>query len=181
MWLRYLALASLLVLSLTPLVHAGVGLEYLGPNPLRPQPVSGQRNTLQASAIVGNTGDETALVTFTLVANQDFTDHFTYSFSDNNFSLSPGARKGFTLTLTYDNTTPAQDYNASISIVASPASKTGSSGSAAFNLPVAVSAAVVPEFPNGAVLIPLLIAMFAVLVARRGIKSNRDFKKERDR
>jgi hypothetical protein len=166
-------------LSLTPFVHAGVGLEYLGPNPLRPQPLGGQVNTLQASAIVGNTGDEAATVTFILLANQDFMNHFTYSFSDNNFSLGPGARKDFTLTLTFDpNSTPSQDYTAAISIVASPASKTGTSGSAAFNLPVSVSAAVVPEFPDGAQLIPLLIAIFAVLAARRGIKSNRDFKKE---
>ena len=178
MWLRYLALASLLVLSLTPLVHAGVGLEYLGPNPLKPQPVSGQPNTLQATAIVGNTGDETAMVTFTLLANQDFMNHFTYSFSDNNFSLSPGARKDFTLTLTYDNSTPAQDYTAFISIVASPTSKTGTSGSAAFNLPVAVSASVVPEFPNGTALIPLLIALLTVLVVQKTIRPTGTFKKE---
>jgi hypothetical protein len=178
LWLRYLALASLILLSLTPVVHAGVGLEYLGPNPLRPQPVSGQSTTLQASAIVGNTGNETAIVTFTLIANQDFMSHFTYSFSDNNFSLSPGARKDFNLTLTFDpNTTPAQDYTAAISIVASPTSKTGTSGSAAFNLPVAVSGSVVPEFPNGAML-PLFLAIFAVLAARRRIKSNRESKNE---
>jgi hypothetical protein len=177
-WLAFFALAALLVLSLPPLIHAGIGLEYLGPNPLRPQPVSGQPNTLQASAIVGNSGNETAIVTFTLTANQDFMSHFTYSFSDNNFSLSPGARKDFTLTLTFDpNTTSAQDYTAAISIVASPASKTGTSGSAAFNLPVSVSGSAVPEFPNG-VMLPLFIAIFAVLAARRRIKSNRDSKNE---
>jgi hypothetical protein len=177
-WLPYLALAALFLLSLPTLIHAGVGLEYLGPNPLRPQPLSGQSNTLQASAIVGNTGNETAVVTFTLLANQDFMNHFTYSFSDNNFSLSPGARKDFTLTLTFDpNTIPAQNYNATISIVASPASKTGTSGSAAFNLPVSVSGSVVPEFPNG-VMLTLFIAIFAVLAARRRIKSNCDSRKE---
>jgi hypothetical protein len=178
-WLPFLGLAVLLVLSLPPQIHAGVGLEYLGPNPLRPQPLNGQANTLQATAIVGNTGDEIATVTFTLLADQDFMNYFTYSFSDNNFSLSPGTRKDFTLTLTFDpNTTPAQDYTAAISIVASPASKTGTSGSAAFNLPVAVSASVVPEFPNGTSVIPLLIAIFAVLIVQRRIRSNRESKKE---
>jgi uncharacterized membrane protein len=152
-----------------------VGLEYLGPNPLRPQPVSGESNTLQASAIVGNTGDETAIITLTLVANQDFTGHFHCSFSDNNFSLSPGARKTFTLTLTFDSNTPSQDYTATISIVASPASKSGTSGSAAFNLRVAVSATVVPEFSNGTALV-LLLTVLAILIVQRKIKTKRAFK-----
>jgi hypothetical protein len=176
-WPRYFALAALLVLCLPPLVHAGVGLEYLGPNPLRPQPVSGQTNTLQAAAIVGNTGDEAAIVTFTLIANQDFTNHFTYSFSDNNFSLNPGARKDFTLTLTFDpNTTPSQDYTAAISVVGSPASKSGSSGSAAFNLPVAVSSTNVPEFPTGTALM-LLLTLLTVPIVQRTIKPKRTFEK----
>lgn len=175
-WPRYFALAALLFLCLVPLVHAGVGLEYLGPNPLRPQPLFGQPNTLQASAIVGNTGDEAAIVTFTLVANQDFTNHFTYSFSDNNFSLSPGARKDFTLTLTFDSTTPAENYTATIGIVASPASASGTSGSAAFNLPVAVSSTIVPEFPNGTALI-LLLALLTVPIVRRAFRSKRKFMK----
>lgn len=176
-WTRYFALAALIVLCLPQLVHAGVGLEYLGPNPLRPQPVNGQANTLQAAAIVGNTGDEAAIVTLMLVANQDFTNHFTYSFSDNNFSLSPGARKDFTLTLTFDpNTTLSQDYTAAISIVASSASKIGTSGSAAFNLPVAVSATVVPEFPNGTALM-LLLTLLTVPIVQRTIKLKSRFKK----
>lgn len=176
-WPRYFALGALLVLTLTPLVHAGVGLEYLGPNPLRPQPVTGQANTLEAAAIVGNTGDEAAIITFTLVANQDFTNHFTYSFSDNNFSLSPGARKDFTLTLTFNpNTAPSQGYTAAINIVASPVSKTGTSGSAAFNLPVAVSATVVPEFPNGTALM-VLLTLLTVPIVRRTIKAKPTFKK----
>ena len=169
-WPRYFALAELVLLCLPPLVHAGVGLEYLGPNPLRPQPVSGQNNTLQATAIVGNTGDEAAIITFTLLANQDFANHFTYSFSDNNFSLSPGARKTFNLTLTFNPNALSKDYAATISIVASPASKGGTSGSAAFNLPVAVSAGVVPEFPEGTVLM-FLLALFVVLAVQRTIKS----------
>jgi hypothetical protein len=169
-WSRYFVLTALLALALTPLVHAGVGLEYLGPNPLRPQLVSGQTNTLQASAIVGNTGDEAATVTFTMIANQEFSNHFTYSFSDNNFTLNPGTRKDLTLTLTFDpNTTPSKDYTATVNIVASPASKSGTSGSAAFNLPVAVSATEVPEFPNGAAVI-LLLTVLTVLVVQRTIK-----------
>jgi hypothetical protein len=170
-----IALAALLVLSLPPPIHAGVGLEYLGPNPLRPQPVNGQPNTLQATAIVGNTGNETAILTFTLLADQDFNNHFTYSFSDNNFTLSPGVRKDFTLTLTFDpNNIPAQDYSAAISIVASPALRSGASGSAGFSLAVAVSASVVPEFPGGTALVLMVIAVFAVLVARREIKPIRN-------
>lgn len=161
-----------------PLVRAGVGLEYLGPNPLRPQPVPGQSNTLQASAIVGNSGDAPAIVTFTLHANAAFSSHFTYSFSDNNFTLSPSARKSFTLTLTYNpNTTPAQDYTADITIVASPVTPSGTSGSAAFDLGVAVSGSTVPEFPGGAMLLPLFIAMLAVLIAQKKITSEKNRRK----
>jgi hypothetical protein len=175
MILPLLALIALLILSL-PIVHAGVGLEYLGPNPLSPQPVFGQANTLQAGAIVGNSGNETAIISFTLQADQEFMNHFTYSFSENNFSLSPGARSDFTLTLTFDSNTPAQGYSATINIVASPASPSGTTGSAGFNLPVLVSATVVPEFPNGAAL-TLLLALLALPIVRRTIKSKRTTKK----
>ena len=176
-WLPFIALTGLLVLNLAPLVHAGVGLEYLGPNPLRPQPITGQPNTLQANAIIGNTGDEPAIVTFTLHANQDFMNHFMYSFSDNNFSLSPGSRKDFALTLTFDpNTTPALDYTAGVSIVASPVTKSGTSGSAAFDLAVTVSGSVVPEFPNGTAMM-LLLTLLTVPIVQRTIKPKRTFKK----
>jgi hypothetical protein len=80
------------------------------------------------------------------------------------------------LTLTFDSITPMQDYTAAISIVASPASKSGTSGSAGFNLPVAVSATVVPEFPNGAALM-LLLTLLAVPMVQRTIKAKRTFKK----
>ena len=141
---------GLLLLILSPQVHAGVGLEYLGPNPLRPQPVSGQPDTLGAGAIVGNTGDENATVTFTLLADQDFDNQFTYRVSDNNFSLSPSTRLNFAILFTYDpNTISIKDYSAAIKIIASPTSKSGTSGSASFNLPVAISANVLSSSYTG--------------------------------
>jgi len=146
----FLILLGLLVLNLAPLAHAGVGLEYLGPNPLRPQPISGEPNTLGAGAIVGNTGNENATVMFILLADQDFNNQFTYSISDNNTILSPGTRENFALTFTFNpNTIPAEDYNAAIKIVASPTSASGTSGSASFDLAIAISADVLSSNYNG--------------------------------
>ena len=132
---------NLVLLNLVPLAHAGVGLEYLGPNPLRPQPVSGEPNTLGAGAIIGNTGNENATVTFTLVADPDFNNQFTYSVSDNNFSLSPSTRMNFAIFFAFNpNSISVKDYSAAIKITASPTSKSGTSGSASFDLAVAISA-----------------------------------------
>jgi hypothetical protein len=143
-WPLLFVFVTLLALQL-PLIHAGVGLEYLGPYPLRPQPVSGHSNMLQANAIVGNTGNETAVVTLTLIADQQFFSHFSASFSDNNFSLNPSARKDFTLTLTYDpNTTPSQNFDAVLKIVASPTSTSEmTGGSASVSVPVVISGSTV--------------------------------------
>ena len=150
LWIAFLILLGLLVVNFTPPAYAGVGLEYLGPNPLRPQPISGEPNILGAGAIVGNTGNENATITFTLLADQDFNSQFTYSISDNNTILSPGTRENFALTFTFNpNTIPAEDYNAAIKIVASPTSASGTSGSASFDLAVAISADVLSSNYNG--------------------------------
>jgi hypothetical protein len=140
-----------LLFEMVPLGHAGVGLEYLGPNPLRPQPVSGQVNTLGAGAIVGNTGNEIASITFTLLADASFTRQFTYSISNNNFTLTPSTRENFAIFFSFNpSTIPVQDYTASIRVVASPASKSGTSGSASFDLAVVISAGVLSNSYIGA-------------------------------
>ena len=149
-WVPLFLLLGLLILDLTPLAHAGVGLEYLGPNPLRPQPISGEPNSLGAGAIVGNTGSDPATITFTLLADQEFNSQFTYSISDNNFSLSPNTRTNFALVFTFDPSTIAvKNYSAVIKIVASPTTTSGTSGSASFDLPVAISANVLSSSYSG--------------------------------
>ena len=141
---------GLAVSNLTPLAHAGVGLEYLGPNPLRPQPVNGQPNTLGAGAIIGNTGNEIATITFTLVADQNFGNQFGYHASDNNFSLNPNTRMNFAILFTFNpNTIAVKDYKAAIKITASPTSKSGTSGSASFDLAVVISADVLSSSYTG--------------------------------
>lgn len=149
-WVPFFILLGLLVLNLAPLAYAGVGLEYLGPNPLRPQPISGEPNTLGAGAIVGNTGNANATITFTLLADQEFNSQFTYSISDNNFSLSPNTRTNFAVTFTFNpDTILVKDYGAAIKIVASPNTTGGTSGSASFDLAVAISANVLSSSYNG--------------------------------
>lgn len=148
--MTFFILLGLLVLNLAPLAHAGVGLEYLGPNPLRPQPLNGEPNTLGAGAIVGNTGNQNATITFTLLADQEFNSQFAYSTSNNNFSMGPGTRRNFAITFTFNpNTVLDKNYTAAIKIVASPTTTTGTSGSASFDLAVAISADVLSSSYNG--------------------------------
>jgi len=146
----FFILLGLLVLNLAPLAHAGVGLEYLGPNPLRPEPINGRPNTLGAGAIVGNTGNANATITFTLLADQKFNSQFTYSITGNNSVLGPSTRENFALIFTFNpNTISVQDYNAAIKIVASPTTTSGTSGSASFDLAVAIPADVLSSNYNG--------------------------------
>jgi len=139
----YIAAGSMLLffMLVTP-VHATVGLEYLGPYPLRPQSVSGDPNTLSASATVGNSGTDPAVFTLTLVSSQEFNSTFSWYFSDNNFPLNPGERKDFTITLTSQSYSQSQDYGATIAILARASGGSGgTSGVASFSLPVVISQA----------------------------------------
>ena len=142
----YSSLTLLLVLSLffiSP-VRAIVKLEYLGPYPLKPQLISVGR--LQANAIVGNAGDEAANITFKLIANPDLANQFRYSLLVNNtnvssFTLSAGRRQIFYATFDFEQSTPVQSYNATISITAVPASaQTGTAAVESFNIPVSITA-----------------------------------------
>ena len=147
--------------------RADVGLEYLGPYPLQPQPIDGQPQTLQASGTIGNSGSVDAVYALSLVASQEFQTYFAHAFSENNFMLNPGQRKDFTVTFTCSPDTPIQDYSATISILATVP---GGSGQASFNLPVSISASVVtPEFisPLETMVVAFAVAVFCVFASRR--------------
>jgi hypothetical protein len=173
-----LSASILILISLSAPAYASVGLEYLGPFPLQPRPIEGQPNVLVAQGTVGNTGDQDATITLSLNAGPDFASHFTTVFSDNNFQLQPGQRRDFNVSFTFDpSTTPALDYTAEIVILASAQS----SGSvASFNLDVAISQNVVPEFPSSlAILAAALILMLPLLkVVGREMTSAQRFREK---
>jgi len=134
--------SMLLFFMLVTPVHATVGLEYLGPYPLRPQPVNGDPHILSASATVGNSGTDPAVFTLSLAASQQFNSTFSWYFSDNNFTLNSGQRKDFTITLMSQSYSQTQDYGATIAILArATGGSGGASGVASFNLPVIISQA----------------------------------------
>lgn len=134
--------SMLLFFMLVTPVHATVGLEYLGPYPLRPQPVNGDPHTLSGSATVGNSGTDPAVFTLALVSSEQFNSTFSWYFSDNNFALNPGQRKDFTITLTSQSYSQTQDYGATIAILAKATGGSGgASGVASFNVPVVISQA----------------------------------------
>ena len=127
-------------------VNASVGVEYLGPYPLSPKP-TGMAGTLADSAVIGNSGTEPARVTLTLVADDEFKAHFAVTFSDNNFTLSPGERKTVTFTFNLNPNTPIRDWTASIAIVAEAVHVPPgvSPGKASFTLQVLVRAGATTE------------------------------------
>jgi hypothetical protein len=127
-------------------VHSS-GLEYLGPGVLIPQPFPGVPATLQANAIVGNSGNSSSICSFTLVASQDFRSHFATTFwvngsQLNHFTMDANRRQAFYVNFTFDpSTTPAINYTATISISASPANGTGGVGGiASLSEPVSILA-----------------------------------------
>jgi hypothetical protein len=154
-----------------PPAHASVGVEYIGHYPLNPQPLPGSVNTLVDGGRVGNSGDEPAVVSFTLNASPEFLSNFKVTFSDNNFTLTPGERRQFNATFVFDSNMPAQDRMAKITILARPANP-GGTGAASFDLAVNISATVIPEFPSGAVLV-LILTAFVTAFASRRIRSGR--------
>jgi hypothetical protein len=163
-----IVLATVLLISLlatpAPAQTPTVNLEYLGPYPLIPTPVANQANTLcecSGSATVGNTGSESSIVTFQLTSKDPDFSHFKATFSVNNFTLLPGQRKTFTLTLTFDSSTPGHSYNASIAILARSAA--GGSGAASFNLPVSVAGANIPEFTEQGTFLLTIITTLTML------------------
>jgi ribosomal protein L40E len=145
---RKMLLPSLLLMLLLPTflvlpVYAVVKLEYLGPYPLTPQLIA--IGTLEANAIVGNAGDETANITFRLTADSVFTSHFSYSFLVNNtqvsnFALNGGRRQIFYVNFVFGQATPVQNYNATVSITAVPAAaQSGMAAVESFNIPVSIT------------------------------------------
>lgn len=158
--------AVLLLIAIATPVHATVGLEYLGPYPLKLTTVPNQAGSYSGSATVGNSGSENAIVTLEMSSkNPDFS-HFTVKFSDNNFTLTPSQRKQFTVNVTSNpSTTPQHNYNASIAILAK--AKSGP-GIASFNLPVCFpDCQVIPEFPGSTlILASVILAALAFLKAR---------------
>ena len=133
-----LALLVILFVARTPSVQATVGLEYLGVYPMQPQPLNGLPQVLQAGATIGNTGNETAVYTFSLAG---LSKHFTYTFSNNSFMLNPAARLSFTANFTFDPlTTPILNYTATLRISAFPAVKSAVGGGTSFTVPVFISA-----------------------------------------
>jgi hypothetical protein len=137
----------MVLLVVSPLAHASVNIEYLGPYPLDPKPVPGQARTLSDSFTVGNAGSEQTIINMTVSSNDlDFKTHFSVTLSDNLFTLAPGVRKGVTATFVFDSGTPVHDYSADIEIVASALNyPPGSSpGHATFDLPVAIKSGLLP-------------------------------------
>jgi hypothetical protein len=131
----------------SPLAHASVNIEYLGPYPLDPKPVSGQAQTLSDSFTVGNAGSEQTIINMTVSSDDpDFNTHFTVTLSDNLFTLGPGVRQGVMATFVFDSSTPVHDYSAHIGIVASALNyPPGSSpGHATFDLPIAIKSDFLP-------------------------------------
>jgi len=170
--------AVLLLIAIATPVRATVGIEYLGPTLLE-MAYGGQPHTLKpvtcptvdptyTCPTVGNSGTEPAVITFQLTSKDpDFTKGFTATFSSNNFTLSPGQRKQFTLTLTFDpNKTPAHDYTASISIQAKATSGPGVASIGAAN--VHVASAQVPEFPDSMLpIVAVIMISLGLLKVRR--------------
>jgi hypothetical protein len=122
-------------------VHANVSIEYLGSYPLNPTLVPGYDRTLSDYFTVGNAGSEQTIISMTVSSTDpDFETHFTVAFSDNQFTLDPGARREVTATFVSDSGTPEHSYSAHIEIVASAAhySEGSNPGRATFDLPVAI-------------------------------------------
>jgi len=146
-----------------------VKLEYLGPYPLTPQLVA--TGTLQATAIVGNAGDETGNCTFALAADQTFMNRFTYFFLINNtqvrsFALGAGQRQIFSVNFIFKEATPVMNYNATISISAVPTSQPGIGSVASLSVPVWIRASDVTESPIWPIALVIAIGIVLVLCRR---------------
>jgi len=174
--------AVLLLIAIATPVRATVGIEYLGPTLLE-MAYGGQPHTLKpvtcptvdptyTCPTVGNSGTEPAIITFQLTSKDPNFNGFTATFSSNNFTLSPGQRKQFTLTLTFDpNKTPAHDYTASISIQAKATSGPGVASIGAAN--VHVASAQVPEFPDSMLpIVAVIMISLGLLKVRRKTRND---------
>jgi hypothetical protein len=142
-----LVLGLLIVLLACPSVHANVSIEYLGSYPLNPTLVQGYDRMLSDYFTVGDAGSDQTIISLTVSSTDpDFETHFIVVFSDNQFTLDPGARREVTTTFTFDTSTPQHSYSAHIDIVASAAyySEGSNPGRAAFDLPVTIFSGLPP-------------------------------------